>query len=139
MTTYPYQLMLIDFHVHVYTYTCTCVYIYMYMCVHVISCSGMNDYRAWECLDGVQAGIPDKVQGWLPLRFAEDETFTFVHVIICRYRLSSGNGETSSSEDERYDRKEAKIYNASSSANKAPDTTAKVPAAEGNNDFGNFC
>ena len=53
-----------------------------------------------------------------------------------RYRLSSGNGDTSSSEEDRYDRKEAKIYGnrgGSSSASKAADTTAKVPTAKGNN------
>ena len=49
-----------------------------------------------------------------------------------RYRLSSGNGDTSSSEDERYDRKEAKIYGSSSSASKTPETTAKMSATEGN-------
>ena len=41
--------------------------------------------------------------------------FVFVTCIVCvchltRYRLSSGNNETSSSEDEYYDGKEAKVY-----------------------------
>ena len=63
----------------------------------------------------------------------------YVHVHVCRYRLSSGSGDTSSSEEDRYDRKEAKIYGnsrvSSSSTSKAPDTTAKVPATEGNNSY----
>ena len=37
---------------------------------------------------------------------------------MTRYRLSSGNNETSSSEDEYYDRKEAKVYG----RNKAKET-----------------
>ena len=58
--------------------------------------------------------------------------------VQCRYRLSSGNGDTSSSEEDRYDRKEAKIYRnsgSSNSASKAADTTAKVAAAKGNNNI----
>ena len=60
--------------------------------------------------------------------------------VQCRYRLSSGNGDTSSSEEDRYDRKEAKIYGnsgggTSTSASKAADTTAKVAAAKGNNNI----
>ena len=54
-------------------------------------------------------------------------------LLTCRYRLSSGNGDTSSSEDERYDRKEAKIYGSSSSASKTSETTAKVAATKGDN------
>ena len=68
---------------------------------------------------------------------------TRTYVPVCRYRLSSGSGDTSSSEEDRYDRKEAKIYgnsrvsssSHSSSSSKAPNTTAKVPATEGNNSY----
>ena len=56
----------------------------------------------------------------------------YVHV-QCRYRLSSGNGDTSSSEDERYDRREAKIYG--SSARKTSETTAKVSTMKGTREF----
>ena len=64
---------------------------------------------------------------------------TRTYLPVCRYRLSSGSGDTSSSEEDRYDRKEAKIYGnsrvSSSNTSKAPDTTVKVPATEGNNSY----
>ena len=89
-------------------------------------------------------GSPEKAMGWLPLRFRIGSLIMGRRWIYpspctfhlqCRYRLSSGNGDTSSSEEDRYDRKEAKIYgksSGSSSASKAAaDTTAKVATVKG--------
>ena len=78
--------------------------------------------------------VAPQVQDWQSEQKMNLPTF---HV-QCRYRLSSGNGDTSSSEEDRYDRKEAKIYRNSgggTSTSKAADTTAKMPAAKGNNNI----
>ena len=68
----------------------------------------------------------------MPVHVDLSEHSCAIHACTCRYRLSSGKGETSSSEDERYDRREAKVYAGSKSASKmAKPMPEKVAPTEG--------